>query len=60
MIFVVDSNDRDRFDDACKMLKQQVSQPNWPLGVPVLILANKQDSPVSVYLSVRSFGGSNG
>merc|ERR1711998_31846 len=44
IIFVVDSNDRDRIEDAreelCKFLNEEMLQ-----SVPVLVFANKQDLP---------------
>lgn len=42
LIFVVDSNDRDRIDEAAKELKKLLAEEDLK-GCPVLVLANKQD-----------------
>jgi len=44
LIFVVDSCDRDRFDEARREL-HNITQEEEMLNVPVLVLANKQDKP---------------
>jgi ADP-ribosylation factor related protein 1 len=44
IIFVVDSGDPERFDEAKAELEQVVAHPDLR-GVPVLVLANKQDVP---------------
>ena len=42
LIFVVDSNDRDRIEEAAKELKNLLAEEDLK-GCPVLVLANKQD-----------------
>ena len=42
LIFVVDSNDRDRLDDAAEELKKMVSEKEFAY-CPILVWANKQD-----------------
>ena len=42
LIFVVDSNDRDRIEDASKELKKMLSEEELK-DCPVLVMANKQD-----------------
>lgn len=42
VVFVIDSNDRERLDDALKELYTTVGEPEL-VDVPFLILANKQD-----------------
>ena len=44
IVFVVDSNDRDRFPKACEELHTLISHKD-NIGKPFLILANKQDLP---------------
>lgn len=44
LIYVVDSNDRDRLDDARSELEQMLREPELE-GLPVLVFANKQDLP---------------
>lgn len=45
LLFVVDCNDKNRFSEAAEELKGIVTSPEMPAGVPVIILANKQDMP---------------
>eukprot|EP00388_Colpodella_angusta_P037919 GDKK01042897.1.p1 GENE.GDKK01042897.1~~GDKK01042897.1.p1 ORF type:complete len:154 (-),score=21.15 GDKK01042897.1:97-558(-) len=42
LIFVVDSNDRDRFEDASYQL-EKVTSEKLLAGAPVVVIANKQD-----------------
>lgn len=44
LVFVIDSNDRERFDEAYSALKGLVTSIEHGEG-PVVILANKQDLP---------------
>jgi ADP-ribosylation factor protein 1 len=44
LIYVVDSSDRDRFDEAAEELHSILDDDNMR-GVPVVIIANKQDLP---------------
>lgn len=44
LIFVVDSNDRDRLKDAAYELKQ-ILEDDCMRDVPVVVIANKQDLP---------------
>jgi len=44
LIFVVDSNDRDRIEDAKDQLDQMYREEEL-MGVPLLVFANKQDLP---------------
>mmetsp|Transcript_27409 Transcript_27409/g.40906 ORF Transcript_27409/g.40906 Transcript_27409/m.40906 type:complete len:246 (-) Transcript_27409:373-1110(-) len=48
VVFVVDSNDRDRIDDAKEELQKVITTEM--IGAPVLILANKQDLPNAMSL----------
>jgi len=45
LVFVVDSNDPSRFVEAADELRGIIESPEMPKGVPILILANKQDLP---------------
>lgn len=45
IIFVVDSNDRDRLDDAYKELDKMMNEDELKNAV-ILVFANKQDLPV--------------
>lgn len=57
MIYVVDSNDRDRVEEAADEL-QNLMREDGLRGSPVLILANKQDIPgaLSVHELVNKLG----
>ena len=44
MIFVVDSNDRDRVDDSRDELQRMLAEDELK-GAPLLVVANKQDLP---------------
>lgn len=44
LIYVVDSNDRDRLDESAEELHKLLKQESL-LAVPVLVFANKQDRP---------------
>ncbi|CAF3489721.1 unnamed protein product [Rotaria sp. Silwood1] len=44
LVFVVDSNDRERVNDACEQLNSMLNEDELR-KVPLLILANKQDLP---------------
>jgi ADP-ribosylation factor 1/2 len=44
IVFVIDSNDRDRIEDASEELKRLLTEDEL-LGVPLLIFANKSDLP---------------
>ena len=44
LIFVVDSNDRDRIDEAAEELKRMLNEPELK-DVVLLVMANKQDLP---------------
>jgi len=44
LIFVVDSNDRERMDEACEQLHEMANEDELR-NLPVLIFANKQDLP---------------
>jgi ADP-ribosylation factor protein 1 len=44
IVFVIDSNDRERLEEAGEQLKRTLSE-DLLLGIPVLILANKHDLP---------------
>lgn len=44
LIYVLDSNDKERFDEAINELRRTVGESELD-GVPVLVLANKQDLP---------------
>ena len=45
VVFVVDSNDRDRMPEARDMLSQMLNHPEMAPDVILLVLANKQDLP---------------
>uniref|UniRef100_A0A0M3HNE3 ADP-ribosylation factor-like protein 4C n=2 Tax=Ascaris TaxID=6251 RepID=A0A0M3HNE3_ASCLU len=45
VIFVVDSTDRERFEEAHVELANLLRLPDFPSTVPVILLANKQDLP---------------
>lgn len=47
LVFVVDSSDRSRMDEAQKALKKILSDEHLK-GVPLLVLANKKDLPNSM------------
>merc|ERR1712187_924942 len=47
LIFVVDSNDRDRIEDACEELAKMLMEDEMRDAV-LLVLANKQDLPNSL------------
>ena len=47
IVFVVDSNDSDRFEQACSELHAVISHKD-NVGKPVVILCNKQDLPMAV------------
>jgi ADP-ribosylation factor protein 1 len=49
LVFVVDSNDRERMDEACEQLHQMANEDELR-NVPVLIFANKQDLPNALTL----------
>ena len=42
LIYVIDSHDRDRIDEACEALQETLLKDELK-GIPLLILANKQD-----------------
>jgi ADP-ribosylation factor 1/2 len=44
LIFVIDSNDRERMPEACEELHKMASEDELR-GLPILIMANKQDLP---------------
>ena len=45
MIFVVDSSDRDRINNARKELDRLLQEDDMPNNIPLLVFANKQDLP---------------
>ncbi|KAK3094194.1 hypothetical protein FSP39_025269 [Pinctada imbricata] len=45
MIYTIDSSDRERIDEAREELFGVITDEAMPKGVPVVILANKQDLP---------------
>lgn len=47
LVFVVDSNDPTRFTEARDELNGILNAPEMPPGIPVVILANKQDLPMA-------------
>jgi ADP-ribosylation factor 1/2 len=47
IVFVIDSNDRDRIEEAAEQLKRMLSEDEL-LGVPLLIFANKSDLPCAL------------
>jgi len=47
LIFVVDSSDSQRFDVAKNELQKILNNPDIHEGVPLLVFANKQDSPLA-------------
>jgi len=53
LIFVVDSNDRERFNEASEELKRMLSEDELKDAV-VLVFANKQDLPNAANASVLS------
>ena len=50
LIFVVDSNDRERMDDAAEELEKLASEDSLK-GVPFLVIANKQDLPEAMNIA---------
>lgn len=50
VIYVVDSNDTDRVEDAEAEIKGLMEAPDLE-GVPLLVLANKQDLPYAITLN---------
>lgn len=48
LIFLIDSADRERIDEAIMELKLITDNDRLPKPIPVLILANKQDIPNSI------------
>ncbi|VDN59856.1 unnamed protein product [Dracunculus medinensis] len=45
VIFVVDSSDHERFEEARIEFANLVQMPDFPRNVPIILLANKQDLP---------------
>jgi len=46
LIYVVDTNDRERMHEAARELERVCNDPSMlPAGAPVLVIANKQDLP---------------
>jgi ADP-ribosylation factor protein 1 len=50
IVFVIDSNDRDRISDACDELHDMLKEEQLR-NVPILIFANKQDLPNALALN---------
>ena len=48
IIFVLDSTDSERFEEAKLELSNLLRCPDMPTTVPVLLLANKQDLPEAI------------
>lgn len=48
LIWVVDANDHHRFAEARDALKDFLDKGSVPQGIPLLVLANKQDLPAAV------------
>ncbi len=45
ILFVVDSTDRERMEEACDYLHETMLHDDIPPQIPVVIVANKQDLP---------------
>jgi len=45
LIFVVDSADRARLEEAREELFGIMESPEFPRGTPIVVIANKQDLP---------------
>lgn len=54
IIFVVDSCDTERLEEAKMELTRTARSPD-NAGVPILILANKQDLPGTIYLNITLY-----
>eukprot|EP00397_Hematodinium_sp_SG-2012_P046150 GEMP01052044.1.p1 GENE.GEMP01052044.1~~GEMP01052044.1.p1 ORF type:complete len:187 (+),score=27.60 GEMP01052044.1:50-610(+) len=51
VIFVVDSGDRDRIEEAAEEMMKVIQDAGMTVGVPLLVLANKQDLPQAMSVS---------
>lgn len=51
VIYTVDSNDRDRIQESKKSFDAMISNENL-FGIPLLVLANKQDLPGNLYVPI--------
>lgn len=57
VIYTVDSNDRERMQESKKSFDAMISNENL-MGVPLLVLANKQDLP-GLYQFFQFYSGAN-